>query len=263
MDITSLEAQSFGPYPMRVCREKVGEFLDATGGERKRWSESAPPGFMAVALFVVAPDLLSRLDGYSVIHGEQTFGWTQALDVERELDVTGTVIRVRERGGSYFVSFEMAVSDGQIEVATGTSLFLVGPSLAVPPESAGIPEIAVDERGLPGPDQKSASRSDLVRYAAATRDWNPIHWDHGAATSAGLSGVVVHGLLQASWALEAAAHEIDSDRPFASAKVRFRNPLYPATPVDVTATHGEGRVSVEVSDGSTQYLTAQVDLVVE
>ena len=24
------------------------------------------------------------------------------------------------------------------------------------------------------------------RYAAATRDWNPIHWDHDSAVAAGL-----------------------------------------------------------------------------
>ncbi|NIP92489.1 MAG: hypothetical protein GWO24_03050, partial [Akkermansiaceae bacterium] len=51
---------------------------------------------------------------------------------------------------------------------------------------------------------KSASRADLVRYAGITRDFNPIHWDHEAAVEAGLPGVIVHGLLMASWVTQAA-----------------------------------------------------------
>ncbi len=37
--------------------------------------------------------------------------------------------------------------------------------------------------------------SDLIRYAAASGDFNPIHYDSESARSAGLPGVVVHGML--------------------------------------------------------------------
>lgn len=259
MDITSLEGETFGPYPMRVCLEKVTEFLDVVGGERARWTETAPPGYLATALFVVAPELLGKLHGLTVIHGEQTFRWLQPLVMERDLMVSGTVTRIRERAGSYFVSFEMAINEPGGEIASGTSLFLVSPASPASGSGGERPQSAPDDRGGPGPAQKSASRSDLVRYAAATRDWNPIHWDHDAARSAGLDGVVVHGLLQAAWALDEAAKSSSGKPPFSSARIRFRNPLNPATPVDVNVESGPEKMVVDISNGGTQYLTAQIE----
>lgn len=245
---------------MRVCLEKVQEFIDVVGGDPERWNEAAPPGYLAAALFVVAPELLEQLEGYSVIHGEQTFRWLQPIEMEQDLLVSGIVTRIRERSGSYFVNFEMTVTGIDFEVGGGTSLFLVSPS--GPPETSNGkgPEAAPDEQGGPGPDQKSASRSDLVRYAAATRDWNPIHWDHNAAQEAGLDGVVVHGLLQGAWALDGAAMTTTGEQPFSSARIRFRNPLKPATPVDVSVKPGAQKIAVDVSSGETQFLSAQIEL---
>jgi acyl dehydratase len=39
------------------------------------------------------------------------------------------------------------------------------------------------------------TRADLVRYAGASGDFNPIHWSDRVATSAGLPGVIAHGML--------------------------------------------------------------------
>ncbi|KJE24052.1 acyl dehydratase [Frankia torreyi] len=38
-------------------------------------------------------------------------------------------------------------------------------------------------------------RVDLVRYAGASGDFNPIHWSERAAADAGLPGVLAHGML--------------------------------------------------------------------
>lgn len=37
-------------------------------------------------------------------------------------------------------------------------------------------------------------RADLVRYAGASGDFNPIHWSDRVATSVGLPGVIGHGM---------------------------------------------------------------------
>jgi acyl dehydratase len=260
-DVAAFEGQSFGPRPLRICLEKVNEFIGATGTASEDWVEAAPPGFVAGALFVVAPDLLSQLEGFSVIHGEQTFVWATALTVERDLMVSAYVAKVRERAGTHFVTFEMTVRDDADIVASGTSLFLVTKSSPVrEAEGPTGPALDVNHRGNPGPGQLSASRSDLVKYAAATRDWNPIHWDHDTAVSAGLQSVVVHGLLQAAWALDFAATGVSGPRPFDSARIRFRNPLYPGSPVTLSSDGTDGRVSVVVAAGDTQYLTAQIVL---
>lgn len=38
------------------------------------------------------------------------------------------------------------------------------------------------------------TRADLVRYAGASGDLNPIHWSDRVATAVGLPGVIAHGM---------------------------------------------------------------------
>ncbi len=38
-------------------------------------------------------------------------------------------------------------------------------------------------------------RDQLVRYAGASGDFNPIHWNPSAAVGVGLPGVIAHGML--------------------------------------------------------------------
>ena len=45
------------------------------------------------------------------------------------------------------------------------------------------------------PEQRyTVTRADLVRYAGASGDFNPIHWSDRVATSVGLPGVIAHGM---------------------------------------------------------------------
>ena len=260
MDPSSLVGHIFGPRPFRVCLENVADFVGVTGDDPQRWVGAAPPGFVSAALFVVASDLLAQLSDRSVIHGEQTFEWHRPFDIETDLQVEGTVARVRERGGVSFVNFDLGVGGVDGPVADGSAMFLLsGESTAVTGGEEAVEPGALDD-GNPGPGQVSASRADLVRYAAATRDWNPIHWDHDAAVNAGVPGVVVHGLLQASWALAAASRLRDGDRPLQSARVRFRNPLPPATPADLSVEESEGNASVIISRGDTEFVSAAIRL---
>ena len=260
IDLATLEGQSFGPHPMRIGLEKVREFIAAVDMGPDPWTEAAPPSFISAALFVVAPDLLRLLDGYSVLHGDQSFAWNGPLGLERDVSVVGTVSRVREREGTWFVTFDLEVIDGDGgDLASGTSLFLVSASKPDPAADApDRPAVRAEDRGFPESGQKAASRLDLVRYAGATRDWNPIHWDHDAAVQAGLTGVIAHGLLQAAWALDAAGGGRPAQRPFASAKIRFRNPLPPATPVDVVVDSSGASCDVTLERGETVFLTARV-----
>jgi acyl dehydratase len=261
MNLADFEGRVYGPVPWRVAVESVRDFIDLTGDDIDRWAGHAPPGFAAAALFAVAPDLLAELYDRSVVHGEQTFEWARPIDVGALLDVSGTVSRVRERGGVHFVTFEMTASGDDGPVVGGKSLFLVsGESLAAGEAGFERPEPPHSYRGEMAPGTVAASRSDLIRYASATRDWNPVHWDHEAALAAGFPGVVVHGLLQAGWALRAATPGPASVRPFRSARFRFRSPLLPARPVTVTADDGAGAIEVTLSDDDTEYLTATVSL---
>jgi acyl dehydratase len=54
----------------------------------------------------------------------------------------------------------------------------------------------VTEVGTELPEQTyPVTRADLVRYAGASGDFNPIHWNQRIATSVGLPDVIAHGML--------------------------------------------------------------------
>jgi acyl dehydratase len=44
------------------------------------------------------------------------------------------------------------------------------------------------------PRSYTVRRSDLIRYAGASGDFNPIHWSDRVATSVQLPGVIAHGM---------------------------------------------------------------------
>ncbi len=45
------------------------------------------------------------------------------------------------------------------------------------------------------PTSVRVTRADLVRYAGASGDFNPIHWSDRVAGEVGLPGVLAHGML--------------------------------------------------------------------
>ena len=47
------------------------------------------------------------------------------------------------------------------------------------------------------------TRADLVRYAGASGDFNPIHWSDRVAGSVGLPGVIAHGMFTLALAARA------------------------------------------------------------
>jgi acyl dehydratase len=299
-----IEGKSYGPYPLRVCAEKVADFVTATSDDADRWIEFAPPGWAAAALFVVAPVLLTDPDlgdaGTSVIHGEQRFEWARPLPIEADLTVTGFVPKVRERGGVFFTTFEFEANDQAGPVVQGTSIFLMsgssppgsagdavnspspgargtnddlpgsrsksggGPGALPPTKSGGGPGALPPTKSGGGPGalpifpslRRSAARSDLVRYAGATRDWNPIHWDHDSAVAAGLPTTVVHGLLQAAWLLSAASVLSEQAAPIADARVRFRSPMVAGAEGFITGDVNGSEVSARLAVGDREIVSA-------
>jgi len=274
-----LEGNVIGPIAHRVDRERIGAFVEATGDRADRWVDHAPPAYAASLLFSVAGVLLNdvRIRPYlaTLIHVDQQFTYHASFDVGSEIEMTGTVERVRERGGAFFVTFAATgTSDGDL-VLESRSTFLMSDQAAAE-ATADRAEPAVDERGpnetaAPGMPAdagrttsmaKSASRSDLVRYAAATRDFNPLHWDHAVARSAGLDGVVVHGLLMLSWMAQLAAAYAPGSVPIATIKVRFRSALGPAVPATVEASAtdaepngGEAKLALKLSADGADVVT--------
>lgn len=72
------------------------------------------------------------------------------------------------------------------------------------------------------------TRADLVRYAGASGDFNPIHYSDRAATDAGLPGVIAHGMYTMAVAGQAVADWCGDPGRVLEYGVRFTRPV----PVD-------------------------------
>ena len=269
--LADLDGRSYGPFELAVEAGRVADFVAATGDAAERWASEAPPMFANVALFAAAPAFLEDPEVVpytrSLIHSEQTYEWSRAVGIGERLAVAGRIEGVRARGPLNLVTFTIEAGGDAGSWLEGRAVFLMADEAATASDDR--PEPTVHERGptdllstLPLPVEgeqlsplaRSASRADLVRYAAATRDWNPIHWDHDAARGAGLPGTVVHGLLMGAWMATAAGRHTEGPHPLRTLRLRFRRPLSPGVAAAVT-----GRVDGVDDDGADVSLAVEAD----
>jgi acyl dehydratase len=69
------------------------------------------------------------------------------------------------------------------------------------------------------------TRADLVRYAGASGDFNPIHWSDRFATSVGLPGVIAHGMYTMALAGRAVTEWAGDPAAVVEYGVRFTKPV--------------------------------------
>jgi acyl dehydratase len=86
------------------------------------------------------------------------------------------------------------------------------------------------------------TRADLVRYAGASGDFNPIHWSERFATSVGLPGVIAHGMFTMALVGRAVTAWAGAPDAVVEFSVRFSRPV----PVPDTDEGTEVVVSVAV-----------------
>ncbi|TDW87954.1 acyl dehydratase [Kribbella pratensis] len=68
-------------------------------------------------------------------------------------------------------------------------------------------------------------REDLVRYAGASGDFNPIHWNDRMAVALGLPGVIAHGMLTMASAARVVTDWLDDPADLVEYGVRFTKPV--------------------------------------
>lgn len=92
------------------------------------------------------------------------------------------------------------------------------------------------------------SRTDIVRYAGASGDFNPIHHDEEFARRSGLPGVMAHGMLSAGLLASFVTRWFGagSVRRF---QVRFRERVWPG---DVLLARGTARRTYQADDGESR-----------
>ncbi|PKQ24409.1 MAG: dehydratase [Actinobacteria bacterium HGW-Actinobacteria-5] len=94
---------------------------------------------------------------------------------------------------------------------------------------------------------RTLERADLVRYAGASGDFNPIHWSDGAAAALGLPDVIAHGMLTMGTALRVVTDWCGDPARVRSYSVRFTKPV--VVPADGGAVVRFGGTVTKVEDG--------------
>ena len=102
-------------------------------------------------------------------------------------------------------------------------------------------------------------REDLVRYAGASGDFNPIHYSDRMATELGLPGVVAHGMLTMAQAARVVTDWLGDPSRLVEYGVRFVRPV----PVPDDDTGAELRISAVVASVNDSGGTAEIDISAE
>jgi acyl dehydratase len=287
---SSLAGRTFAPTAAYVVSaERIAEFAVATGCAYD--GGAAPATFPIVVAFRAMTDLLDDpsvgISLHRVVHGEQRFSYTRPVVAEDVLTATLTVEGVRSIGGADIITTRSEITDESGDHVVTARATLVHRAEA--PETA--PDRPAARPSEPGPERSTAgstsweagaklpvrdyavTRSDLIRYAGASGDFNPIHWSDRVARSVGLPGVIAHGMFTMALAARALDDWAGSPGRVRELGAKFTNPVVvpdddAGATVTVTGTvsdldDGRASVSLEVTSGGTKVLgtpRAVVDL---
>ncbi|MCU1574123.1 MAG: acyl dehydratase [Micrococcaceae bacterium] len=80
------------------------------------------------------------------------------------------------------------------------------------------------------------SRLDLIRYAGASGDFNPIHWNEAFARQVGLPGVIAHGMFTMGAAVQLVTDWAGDPGAVLDYQTRFTKPVPVPDPTATDAT---------------------------
>ncbi|GAA2847460.1 MaoC family dehydratase [Paenarthrobacter ilicis] len=106
------------------------------------------------------------------------------------------------------------------------------------------------------------TRQDLVKYAGASGDFNPIHWNEAFATSVELPGVIAHGMFTMGAAVQLVSDWAGDPAAVVDYQTRFTKPVLVT---DTTGTPDAGAVidvTGVVGALDAEARTARIDLTV-
>jgi acyl dehydratase len=98
-------------------------------------------------------------------------------------------------------------------------------------------------------------RADLVRYAGASLDFNPIHWNDRVAEEVGLPGVIAHGMYTMAIAARLVTDWLGDPGRLVSYSARFVRPVIVPNDDEGALVELTGKVREVREDG-----TARVDI---
>ncbi|MFI5605958.1 MaoC family dehydratase [Amycolatopsis sp. NPDC051903] len=108
------------------------------------------------------------------------------------------------------------------------------------------------------PLEVRVTREQLVRYAGAALDFNPIHWNERFAKEVGLPDVIAHGMLTMALAGRIVSDWLGDPTRLVDFSARFTRPVVVPDDAEGALVAMTGKVGAISDDG-----VARVDLVVK
>jgi acyl dehydratase len=106
----------------------------------------------------------------------------------------------------------------------------------------------------------TVTRKDLVRYAGAALDFNPIHWNEQLAKEVGLPDVIAHGMLTMALAGRVVTEWVGDPGGILEYGVRFTRPVVVPNDDKGATVELSGKVREINSDGTIRVdITAKFD----
>jgi acyl dehydratase len=259
--------------PFEVTRERLAGYAAATNDpiEAHRRGDVASPVFAIVPVFeamlipavdVMPVELIPR-----VVHGEQDFRFHRPIRPGDKLLSRGKMIGYEglEKGTRATIKLECRDENNQLVNEQFVTAFVrgfdVGKKVGELSPGHRFPDDLHDDAPL----AKVIQHVDLdqtFRYADASGDPMPIHLDEEVAKSAGLPGIIAHGLCTmafASWAVltEIAGSDVSRLRRFA---VRFSQMVFPGDDLETRiwksgSTNGLTTYAFETARGEDLVIT--------
>ena len=96
------------------------------------------------------------------------------------------------------------------------------------------------------------TRADLVRYAGASLDFNPIHWNEKVAAEAGLPGVIAHGMLTLALAGRIVTDWVGDPGAVLEYGARFTRPVLVPNDDDGALVEFTAKVTEKREDGTAK-----------
>jgi acyl dehydratase len=93
------------------------------------------------------------------------------------------------------------------------------------------------------------TRADLVRYAGASGDFNPIHWNDRTATAVGLPGVIAHGMFTMGIAAKVVTSWAGDPGALLEYHVRFGRPVVVPDDDEGAEVTVQGKIGAVLDDG--------------
>ena len=96
------------------------------------------------------------------------------------------------------------------------------------------------------------TRSDLIRYAGAALDFNPIHWNERVANEVGLPNVIAHGMLTMALGGRLITQWVGDPGAVVEYGVRFTRPVVVPDDANGALVELTGKVGEVRADGTVR-----------